>query len=76
MAKQTMYGPNNPHPLSKLSTELVWEGKYDEYGNRREVVNPYPFSIPKFLLFKVAVVTIFTTSSCNVIAFTTDGSFA
>ncbi|MCK4343189.1 MAG: hypothetical protein KAY37_15860 [Phycisphaerae bacterium] len=30
-------GPNNPHPLSTLKTELVWEGKYDEYGNRCEV---------------------------------------
>lgn len=31
------FGPNNPHPLSDRKTELVWEGKYDEYGNRREV---------------------------------------
>lgn len=31
------FGPGNPHPLSVLRTELVWEGKYDEYGNRREV---------------------------------------
>ena len=31
------YGPENPHPLSVLKTELVWEGKHDEYGNRREV---------------------------------------
>ncbi len=31
------YGPNNPHPLSTLKTQLVWEGKYDEYGNRGEV---------------------------------------
>ena len=31
------YGPHNPHPLSTLKTELDWEGKYDEYGNRREV---------------------------------------
>ena len=31
------YGPNTPHPLSTLRTELVWEGKYDDYGNRREV---------------------------------------
>ena len=31
------YGPANPHPLSRLRTQLVWEGKYDEYGNRREV---------------------------------------
>jgi DNA modification methylase len=31
-----MYGPGNPHPLSRLGTELIWEGKYDEFGNRRE----------------------------------------
>lgn len=31
------YGPNNPHPLSTRKTELVWEGKYDEWGNRREI---------------------------------------
>jgi adenine-specific DNA-methyltransferase len=31
------YGPDNPHPLSTRKTELIWEGKYDEYGNRREV---------------------------------------
>jgi len=35
MAEQ--WGPTKPHPLSKMKTELVWEGKYDEYGNRREV---------------------------------------
>lgn len=31
------WGPANPHPLSQLRTELVWDGKYDEYGRRREV---------------------------------------
>lgn len=31
------WGPNNPHPLSTRRTELIWEGKYDEYGNRRTV---------------------------------------
>jgi hypothetical protein len=31
------FGPHKPHPLSTMRTELVWEGKYDEYGNRREV---------------------------------------
>jgi adenine-specific DNA-methyltransferase len=31
------WGPDNPHPLSRIKTELIWEGKYDEYGNRREV---------------------------------------
>lgn len=31
------WGPDNPHPLSTMRTELVWEGKYDEWGNRREV---------------------------------------
>ncbi len=37
MSQQPTYGPHNPHPLSTLRTELVWEGKYDEYGQRREV---------------------------------------
>jgi hypothetical protein len=38
MAKNNFkYGPDNPHPLSTRKTELIWEGKYDEYGNRREV---------------------------------------
>lgn len=32
-----VYGPHNPHPLSAMRTELIWEGKYDEYGNRREL---------------------------------------
>ncbi len=31
------WGPGNPHPLSTMRTELVWEGKYDEYGRRRSV---------------------------------------
>jgi adenine-specific DNA-methyltransferase len=31
------FGPGKPHPLSQMRTELVWEGKYDEYGRRREV---------------------------------------
>lgn len=34
---KVIYGPTNPHPLSQMRTELVWEGKYDEFGNRREV---------------------------------------
>ncbi len=33
----TKYGPHNPHPLSQMKTELVWEGKYDEFGNQRVV---------------------------------------
>src|SRR5215813_10633050 len=37
MTEKVRYGPANPHPLSQLKTELVWEGKYDEYGNRRVV---------------------------------------
>ncbi|MCD1626855.1 site-specific DNA-methyltransferase [Seohaeicola saemankumensis] len=35
-SKKNIYGPGNPHPLSQMKTELVWEGKYDEFGNRRE----------------------------------------
>jgi len=38
--KPILYGLDNPHPLSRLKTELVWEGKYDEYGNRRPVRLP------------------------------------
>ncbi|MBI5640805.1 MAG: site-specific DNA-methyltransferase [Nitrospirae bacterium] len=38
MAKDnTSWGYDNPHPLSRMKTELVWDGKYDEFGNRREV---------------------------------------
>jgi len=37
MSDGPQYGPSNPHPLSQVKTELIWEGKYDEYGNRREV---------------------------------------
>ncbi len=34
------WGPENPRPLFRMNTELVWEGKYDEYGNRRPVRLP------------------------------------
>jgi len=37
MSEKVRFGPGNPHPLSMLKTELVWDGKYDEYGNRRVV---------------------------------------
>jgi hypothetical protein len=30
------WGPDSAHPLSQ-KTELVWDGKYDEYGARRPV---------------------------------------
>ena len=30
---EVQYGPNNPHPLSQMKTELVWEGKSDRYGS-------------------------------------------
>ena len=29
MVQQPVYGPHNPHPLSQMRTELVWEGKSD-----------------------------------------------
>lgn len=37
MPEDVHWGPGKPHPLSQMRTELVWEGKYDEYGRRREV---------------------------------------
>ena len=45
MTSQPTYGRPNPHPLSKLRTELVWEGKYDEYGDRWEA-DPVSGEIP------------------------------
>jgi len=35
--RSQFWGLDNPHPLSQVKTELIWEGKYDEYGNRRTV---------------------------------------
>jgi len=37
LTEPVRWGPDNPHPLSKMKTELVWDGKYDEYGLRRPV---------------------------------------
>jgi len=37
MSKNIRWELNNPHPFSQMKTELIWEGKYDEYGNRRTV---------------------------------------
>jgi adenine-specific DNA-methyltransferase len=37
MPDPVRWGPDNPHPLSQIRTELVWDGKYDEYGRRRNV---------------------------------------
>jgi len=37
MANEFHWGPTNPHPLSKMRSELVLDGKYDEFGIRREV---------------------------------------
>jgi len=37
MDEKVRYGIDNPHPLFNRKTGLVWDGKYDEYGRRREV---------------------------------------
>lgn len=34
---QSTNSSHNSYPLSQMRTELVWEGKYDEYGDRHEV---------------------------------------
>lgn len=36
MPESVRWGPDSAHPLSQ-KTELVWDGKYDEYGARRPV---------------------------------------
>ena len=35
MNNKIRWGLDNPHPFLQMKTELIWEGKYDEYGNRR-----------------------------------------
>ena len=35
MTDKIRWGLDNPHPFSQMKTELIWEGKYDEYGNRQ-----------------------------------------
>ncbi|HLJ57338.1 MAG TPA: DNA methyltransferase, partial [Chthonomonadaceae bacterium] len=52
MSEPKPWGPDNPHPLSTRKTELIWEGKYDEYGNRR------PVSLPSFPLVMQRIETI------------------
>lgn len=52
MSEVKGWGPENPHPLSRMKTELVWEGKYDEYGRRRAV------SLPTFPLVLQRIETI------------------
>ncbi len=37
MSRQPIYEPYNLHPFSQMRTERIWEGKYDKYGDRREV---------------------------------------
>jgi len=37
MTNNIRWGLDNPHPFSQMKTELIWEGKHDEYGNRRTV---------------------------------------
>ena len=47
-----VWGPENPHPLSRMKTELVWEGKYDEWGNRR-TVDPASLACPLQLVERI-----------------------
>ena len=35
MTNKIRWGLDNPHPFLQMKTELIWEGKHDEYGNRR-----------------------------------------
>lgn len=41
MAAQPTYGPHNPHPLSTMRTDLVWEDKCDVQ------VEAVPESLPR-----------------------------
>ena len=35
MANNIRWGLDNPNPFPQMKTELIWEGKYDESGNRK-----------------------------------------
>ena len=37
MADNIRWGLDNPYAFLQMKTELIWEGKYDEYGDRRAV---------------------------------------
>jgi len=37
MTNNIRWGLDNPHPFSQIKIELIWKGKYDEYGKRRTV---------------------------------------
>ncbi len=37
MPDKIRWGLDNPHPFSQMKTGLIWEGRYDEYGNRKTV---------------------------------------
>ncbi len=37
MSDKIRWGLDTLHPFSQMKTELIWEGKYDEYGNRQMV---------------------------------------
>ena len=42
MNNNIRWGLDNPHLFSQMKTELIWKGKYDEYGSQRavDVVDP------------------------------------
>jgi uncharacterized protein len=37
MIQKLRYAPHNPDPVSQTRSEMVWAGKYDEYGQRHEL---------------------------------------
>ena len=52
MADKIRRGLDKPHPFLQMKTELIWEGKYDEHGNRRAVdivETPNSLISPSFL---------------------------
>jgi uncharacterized protein len=47
MTQQPTDEPHNPHPLSQMRSSLVSEGKYDEYGQQRQVnIAEYAMPMP------------------------------
>ena len=61
MTDNIRWGLDNPHPFSQMKTELIWEGKCDEYDNRQPRFFLDPLSYLSIYWLKKVIVIIFST---------------
>jgi uncharacterized protein len=63
MTQQPTYDFYNPQPLSQVRTNLVWEGKYDEYGQR------YPVELAEYTIPIQSIYQRLSTTPEKIVAF-------